>query len=437
MKSQTAKVLHSLVGRPLITWVLQAVGKAGVDSPVVVLGHKADDVAKALPVSVLKALQTKRLGTGHAVLMAKNRMASLQGEVLVLCGDAPLIRAQTLRRLVQQHRRTRAAATILTAQVANPFGYGRIVRSSDGRTVERIVEEREATDQERRLDEINSGAYCFSQGWLWKMLAKVGNRNRKGEYYLTDVIGLLNRGGQKVGAFCVEDAEEVLGVNSRRELAQADAVIQQRTVLALLDQGVTIIDPKRTWIEPGVKVGPDTVIWPETYLVGATVIGKQCVIGPGTYVDSARVGNGVNVRYSMLEHCEVRDRVKIGPYSHVRKGSRLDEGVAIGNFAEINRSHLAPGVKMGHMSYLGDATVGREANIGAGTITANYDGVNKHPTKIGEKAFIGSGTVIVAPSQVGAGALTGAGAVLKHDTVVPPGTVAVGVPARVIKKRKL
>lgn len=435
MKSQTPKVLHVLAGRPLITWVLQAVEKAGVDASVVVLGHQAETVAKALPAGTATALQAKRLGTGHAVLTAKPRMASLQGEVLVLCGDAPLIRAQTLRRLVQQHRRSKAAATILTAQVAQPFGYGRIVRSADGRVVERIVEEREASEQEQRIDEINSGAYCFSQAWLWKTLARVGNRNSKGEYYLTDVIELLNRGGQKVGAFCVDDAEEVLGVNSRRELAQAGTVIQQRTLTALMDQGVTVVDPKRTWVEPGVKVGADTVIWPETYLLGTTVIGKQCVVGPGSYVDSARIGQNVKIRYSMLEHCEVRNGVKIGPYSHVRKGSRLDEGVAIGNFAEINRSHLSPGVKMGHMSYLGDATVGREANIGAGTITANYDGVNKHPTKIGEKAFIGSGAVIVAPSQVGAGALIGAGAVLKRNTVIPAGTVAVGVPARVIKKR--
>ncbi|NTV52925.1 MAG: bifunctional UDP-N-acetylglucosamine diphosphorylase/glucosamine-1-phosphate N-acetyltransferase GlmU [Candidatus Firestonebacteria bacterium] len=340
-----------------------------------------------------------------------------------------------MRRLVQQHRRTRAAATVLTARVPDPTGYGRIVRSGDGHNVERIVEQREANEAEQRIDEINSGAYCFSLNRLWPVLGRVGNRNLKGEYYLTDVIELLVRGGQKVGAFCLGDAEEVLGVNSRRELAQAGAVLNRRILNKLMDSGVTVVDPARTWVEASVKVGADSVLWPETYLTGDTVVGPRCTIGPGAYLDSARVGEACRIRYSMLEHCRLAGRVHVGPFSHVRHGSILAEGVHIGNFAEINRSRLGVKVKMGHVSYLGDATVGREANIGAGTITANYDGVKKHPTVIGSRAFIGSGTVIVAPSRVGAGALTGAGAVLKRGTNLPAGTVAVGVPARVIKKR--
>jgi bifunctional UDP-N-acetylglucosamine pyrophosphorylase / glucosamine-1-phosphate N-acetyltransferase len=435
MKSRTPKVLHVLAGKTLIGWVLQAVQSAGVKTPYVVLGHKAEDVARTLPAGVRTALQAKRLGTGDAVKSAQRALAGARGELLVLCGDAPLIRPETLRRLVRQHRRTGAAATVLTARVPQPFGYGRIVRSADGRRVEKIVEQREATAAERQVDEINSGAYCFSLNRLWPALARVGNRNRKGEYYLTDAVAALNRGGFKVGAFCAPDAGEVLGVNSRADLAQAGSLLNQRTLAGLMDRGVTIVDPARTWVEPGVKVGAESVLWPETYLLGTTVIGARCTVGPAAYLVSARVGNECRVRYSMLEHCRLAQRVHVGPYAHIRRGSALAEGVHIGNFAEINRSRLAAKVKMGHVSYLGDATVGREANIGAGTITANYDGVNKHPTVIGRRAFIGSGTVIVAPSRVGAGALTGAGAVLKRGTNLPAGTVAVGVPARVIKKR--
>jgi bifunctional UDP-N-acetylglucosamine pyrophosphorylase/glucosamine-1-phosphate N-acetyltransferase len=263
----------------------------------------------------------------------------------------------------------------------------------------------------------------------------VGNRNRKGEYYLTDAVEIIRQDGFKVGAYCANDPQEVLGVNSRRELAQAGAVLNQRTLEKLLDSGVTVVDPAHTWVEPAVKVGADSVLWPETYLQGNTVIGARCTLGPGAYLESARIGDDCRVRYSVLEHCTLARRVHVGPFAHVRGGSRIAADVHIGNFAEINRSRLGAKVKMGHVSYLGDATVGREANIGAGAITANYDGVKKHPTLIGSRAFIGSGTVIVAPSRVGAGALTGAGAVLKRGTNVPAGTVAVGVPARVIKKR--
>jgi bifunctional UDP-N-acetylglucosamine pyrophosphorylase/glucosamine-1-phosphate N-acetyltransferase len=435
MKSQVPKVLHELAGNTLIGWVLQTVKSAGVKAPVVVLGHKGEDVAKVLPAGVRSAWQRRRLGTGDAVTSAKSLLAKARGEVLVLCGDAPLICPRTLRRLVQQHRRTGAAATVLTARVGDPTGYGRVVRTADGRWVERIVEQREASAGEQRIDEINSGAYCFSLNRLWPALGRVGNRNRKGEYYLTDAVEVMHQDGLKVGAFCAPDAEEVLGVNSRRELAQAGAVLNRRTLDKLLGQGVTVVDPARTWVEPTVKVGADSVLWPETYLLGNTVIGARCTIGPGAYVVAARVGDDARIRYSMLEHCSLGRRVHVGPFSHVRRGSRIAEDVHIGNFAEINRSRLDVKVKMGHMSYLGDATVGRGANIGAGTITANYDGVKKHPTVIGPGAFIGSGTVIVAPSRVGAGALTGAGAVLKRGTVIPAGTVAVGVPARVIKKR--
>lgn len=435
MKSQTPKVLHVLAGRTLIEWVLRAAQGAGADTCVVVIGHQAEAVAKALPAGVKPAMQLKRLGTAHAVLCAQAHAAAAAGDLLVLCGDAPLIRPQTLRRLVSLHRRSRAAATVLTACVPDPRGYGRIVRSKDGRQVERIVEERDASPAERALREVNSGAYCFSQAALWPALKRIENRNRKGEYYLTDVVEFLKQEGRTVSALCIEAPEEILGINRCSELARAVAVLNRRSVEAWMAKGVTVLDPARTWIESGVKLGQDTVIWPDTYLLGDTATGTGCVLGPGTTLDSCWLGKRVRVRYSVLEHARVADDVRVGPFSHVRRGSRIGARVYIGNYVEINRSRIAPEVKLGHVCYIGDATIGRKANIGAGAITANYDGVKKHPTSIGAEAFIGSGTVIVAPSRVGRRAMTGAGAVLKRNTNIPAGTIAVGVPARVIKKR--
>jgi bifunctional UDP-N-acetylglucosamine pyrophosphorylase / glucosamine-1-phosphate N-acetyltransferase len=437
LKSGRAKVLHRLAGRPLVHWVLQAARTAGVRRQVVVLGHQAGEVRGVLPAEVRTAVQAKRLGTAHAVLCARSALRGVGGEVLVLCGDAPLIGAGALRRLVAAHRRARAAATVLTAVLDRPAGYGRIVRDPKhpGR-VAAIVEERDATPEQRRLREVNSGAYCFSLAELWPALARVGNRNRKREYYLTDVVALLRASGRTVQAMAATEAAEVLGVNSRSELAQAEAVLNRRTVERLMDSGVTVLDPSAVWIEPGVRIGRDTLVLPGTLLRGDTVIGRDCRLGPNTQVDSSRLGDGVRVRQSVVEDCRIGNGVRIGPFSHLRGGTQVAPGAYIGNFAEANRSRIGARVKQGHFSYLGDAVVGADTNIGAGAITANYDGRSKHPTRIGPGAFIGSGTVIVAPAVIGAGALTGAGSVLKRNTVLPPNTVAVGVPARVIKKRR-
>lgn len=437
MKSHRPKVLHCLAGRPLLHWVLDTARAAGAKKRLVVLGHKAEEVGRSLPADTATAIQDRPLGTGHAVLSAKSRMTGAAGDVLVLCGDAPLLTARTLRRLVREHRRARAAATVLTAELARPFGYGRIVRAAhDPRCVTAIVEEKDATDEQRQIREVNSGAYCFSLAALWKMLARVGNRNRKGEYYLTDVVGLLCAEGRTVRGVRADDAEEILGINSRRELALAETVLNRRTLCGLMDAGVTISDPAATWIEPGVRIGQDTVVLPGTRLTGRTLIGRDCVVGPGTHIDESRIGDRVTIRLSVLEQCRVEAEAQIGPFSHLRPGAVVARGAYVGNYAEINRSRVGRKAKVGHVSYLGDAAVGEGANIGAGTITANYDGMRKHPTRIGRGAFIGSGTVIVAPGRVGAGALTGAGAVLKRNTAIPAGMVAVGVPARVIKKRE-
>jgi bifunctional UDP-N-acetylglucosamine pyrophosphorylase/glucosamine-1-phosphate N-acetyltransferase len=436
MKSQTPKVLHTIAGRPMISWVISAVQAVKARPCAVVIGHRAKQVAEALPAGVQTAVQDRLLGTGHAVLAAQAGFKGYQGDILVLCGDAPLIQVQTLRRLVQAHRRQKAAATILTAVLAEPYGYGRILRDADDpRRVCKIVEERDASNAERAILEVNSGAYCFSAAELWRTLQRVGNRNSKCEYYLTDVIGLLCAEGKMVAGLSVDEPEEILGVNSRSQLADAEAVCNRRTLRRHLAAGVTVLDPAQTWIAPDVRIGPDTMILPGTRLTGRTVIGRRCVLGPGTHIDGCRIGDETEVKLSVLESSIVAGQVRIGPFSHLRPGTRVAQGVHIGNFAETNRSRLGPNVKVGHVSYLGDAVVGQGTNIGAGTITANYDGQQKHPTFIGRDAFIGSGTVIVAPSRVGQGAMTGAGAVLKRNTRIPPYTVAVGVPARVIKKR--
>ncbi len=436
MKSDIPKVLHTLGGRTLLDWVLRTAQTAGVKRRVVVLGHQGEAVAKTLPPGIETVMQSRQLGSAHAVQTAKSALAAFQGEVLVLCGDAPLINARTLRRLVREHRRLKVPATVLTAKVDNPRGYGRIIREPEcPARVARIVEEREASKEERDVREVNSGAYCFSLPLLWKIITQVDNRNRKGEYYLTDIVELMRRRGYPVAGVQASEALEILGINRRQDLAQAAAVLNRRTLELHMDRGVSILDPNHTWIHPEVRVGRDTIIYSGTHLTGHTVIGAHNIIGPGTHLDSTRTGRRVRIKLSVVEHSWIGDQVCIGPFSHLRSGTHVGADVKIGNFAEINRSRINPGAKMGHVGYLGDCTVGRKANIGAGSITANYDGRQKHVTRIGAQAFIGSGTVLVGPCQVGRKALTGAGAVLKAGTRIPPATIAVGVPARVIKKR--
>lgn len=436
MKSQTPKVLQTLAGRSLLDWVLRSARYAGAEGRVVVLGHEHERVRKTLPSDVATTVQARQLGTGHAVQTARAGLKNLSGDVLVLCGDAPLIRPQTLKRLLATHRRLGAAATVLTAEVRTARGYGRVVRDTqDPRWVARIVEERDASAAERAIREINSGAYCFSLPLLWKVLGRLKNSNRKREYYLTDVVELLRRQGEKVAAYRTPEENEILGVNTRQDLARAGSVLNQRKLQALMDSGVTIWDPASTWVDPDVKVGPDTEIWPGTFLTGSTVVGRKNRIGPQTHLDCTRTGEAVSIRYSILERSVLGNHVRVGPFSHLRPGTKVESYVVIGNYAETNRSRIKQGVKIGHMSYIGDATVGRHANIGAGVITANFDGARKHATRIGEQAFLGSSTVLVAPCSIGRRALTGAGAVVKAGTRVPAETVVVGVPARVLKKR--
>ena len=361
MKSGTPKVLQQLGGRSILDRVLATTKVVGVTERVVVLGHRAEEVKKTLPKDVKTVLQPKPQGTGHAVQMAQKVLTKKTGDVLVLCGDAPLIRPQTLKRVVGDHRRMKAKATVLTAQVAEPHGYGRIIRErNDARLISRIVEERDATPAERSVREVNSGAYCFTLRALWQVLGKVKNQNKKNEYYLTDVVALLRKEQSIVAACNMPEASEILGVNTRRDLAQAAWVLNQRKLVELMNSGVTIWDPHQTWIDPEVRIGQDTEIYPGTRILGKTVIGKNCRLGPDVFMDGTRIGSDVCIRYSVIEHARLGDQVKVGPYSHLRSGTRVEANVYIGNFAETNRSWLKSGVKVGHVSYLGDAVVGND-----------------------------------------------------------------------------
>ena len=430
MKSKTPKVLHPLLGQPMLSYALEAMRAATGTRPVVVVGHAAEDVQAAFADQADFALQDPPLGTGHAVQAARAAVPESARWVLVSNGDMPLLTADTLRRLLEAQQTHEGPITMLTVEVDDPRGFGRIVRFPDGR-VQAIVEEADATEEQKRIRELNVGAYCFDAAWLWASLPKLP-LSPKGEYYLTDLVGLAVEEGRSVQALRLEDPTEAIGVNTRVHLAEAAAALQQRINRRLMESGVTLIDPARTYIEPTVRIGRDTVVWPNCYLRGNTEIGEDCEIGPNTIVVDTRIGDRCQITASVLERAVVEDDVDIGPFGHLRKGAHLAQGVHMGNFGEVKNSYLGPGTKMGHFSYIGDATIEGDVNIGAGTITCNYDGERKHPTKIGKGVFIGSDTMLVAPLELGEGARTGAGAVVTKN--VPPYTLAVGVPARVIRK---
>ena len=431
MKSKRPKVLHPLLGRPMAAYALRAVEQATGRRPVVVVGHQAEVVRAGLgPERADYVLQEPPLGTGHAVQQTRTLLQGRARVILVTNGDMPLLRAETLRALLDAHRRHAGPITLLTVVADDPRGFGRIVRDAQGH-VQAIVEEAHATPEQKAIRELNVGVYAFDADWLWPALDALP-LSPKGEYYLTDTVALAVAQGRPVHAVTLADPTEAIGVNTRVHLAEAAAVLQQRIVRRWMLAGVTFVDPRRVYVEDTVTLGQDTVVWPDTYLLGDTHIGPESEIGPNTYIRDSRVGARCRVFASVLEQAVVEDQVDIGPYGHLRKGAHLAQGVHMGNFGEVKNAYLGPGVKMGHFSYIGDATIEAGVNIGAGTITCNYDGERKHPTYIGAGAFIGSDTMLVAPVRIGRGARTGAGAVVTRD--VPDYTLAVGVPARAIRR---
>jgi bifunctional UDP-N-acetylglucosamine pyrophosphorylase/glucosamine-1-phosphate N-acetyltransferase len=432
MKSRLPKVLHPILGKPLAWYALEAVRKVTAETPLLVIGHGADQVRQAFADQARFVIQEQQLGTGHAVLQAEAALRNETDAVIVTYADMPLLAAETLQELVAAHQTHAAAITMLTVLARDPRGFGRIVRDQAGNVVA-IVEEAQATPAQLAIRELNPGVYCFRADWLWDALHQIKPAPQKGEYYLTDLVEIAIAQGQRVHAIATDDEAQMIGVNTRLHLAEAAAALQQRINQQWMLAGVSLVDPATTYIEPGVTIGQDTTIWPNTHLRGQTAIGENCALGPNTIIHDCQVGNGCKVLASVLEQAVLEDDVDIGPFGHLRKGAHLAHGVHLGNFGEVKNSYLGPGTKMGHFSYIGDAQIGAAVNIGAGTITCNFgmDG-KKRRTEIGAGAYIGSDTMLVAPVKVGEGAATGAGAVVTKD--VAERTLAVGIPARAIRK---
>jgi len=427
MKSELPKVLHPLAGKPMVQYSVEMAAELTPEKPLLVVGNGADQVRRAVGDQVIYVEQRELLGTGHALLQTRPLLEGRSEMVLVWYADMPLLSADTQRQLLELHGERKGPIAMLTVEADDPMGFGRILRDEAGQVIG-IVEEAVATDAQKAIRELNCGVYCFNSHWLWPHLAQLP-LSPKGEYYLTDLVAMAVAEGQVIEALKIRDVTEVLGINDRLHLAQAEAAMRQRINQKWMLEGVTLLAPSLTFIDATVEIGQDTVIYPNTYLEGATAIGRQCRLGPNTIVRDSTIGNGCTIEASVVEGAVLEDGVDIGPFAHLRQGAHLAKGVHVGNFAEVKNSYLGPGAKMGHFSYLGDATVGQNVNIGAGTVTCNYDGQRKHPTIIEDGAFIGSGAMLVAPVRVGAGAKVGAGSVVTHD--IPPGSVVYGVPARV------
>ncbi len=423
MKSELPKPLHELCGRSMIDHVLATVEQLGAERTVVVVGADAERLVAALGDGVTVCEQPEQLGTGHAAMCARPGLEGFAGDVLVTYADVPLVTTATLRRLAAHHHAENAAATVLTTELSDPTAYGRIVRDESG-AVSAIVEHRDASDRQQAIREINTGIYLFDSAALLSALDRITPDNDQGEYYLTDAIAILVGDGRPVRALITDDPDEVMGINTRVQLAQAERIARDRIREQVMLAGVTLVDPPSTFIDAGVTIGPDTIIGPGCQLLGATTVGAGSEIRSHVVVRSATIGDGVLLRdHTVIDDGTVLDGAQVGPFALVRGGSVVGRNCKLGSSAEVNRTRVGDGTKMQHFSYLGDTTTGRDCNIGAGVITCNYDGVNKHPTVLEDGVFVGSDSIIVAPVTIGAGAYTAAGSVITRD--VPAGALAV------------
>ncbi|MGG2067672.1 bifunctional UDP-N-acetylglucosamine diphosphorylase/glucosamine-1-phosphate N-acetyltransferase GlmU [Bacillus sp. S14(2024)] len=414
MKSSLYKVLHPVCGKPMVQHVVDQVSQLEVQKLVTVVGHGAEKVQDQLGSASEFALQTEQLGTAHAVMQAADALGNEEGTTLVICGDTPLITAETMEALLKQHEEAGAMATVLTACIEEPTGYGRIVRNENGH-VEKIVEHKDANEVERAIKEINTGTYCFDNKALFASLSKVSNENVQGEYYLPDVIEILKNEGHIVSAYQTEHFDETLGVNDRVALSQAEDIMKKRINRKHMVNGVTIIDPNNTYISVDAKIGNDTVIYPGTIIEGYTVIGSNCEVGPHTVIRDSEVGDNTTIRQSTVHDSKIGTDVAIGPFAHIRPQSVIGNEVRVGNFVEIKKTVFGNGSKASHLSYIGDAQIGEGVNLGCGSITVNYDGQNKFKTVIGDGVFIGCNSNLVAPVTVGDGAYVAAGSTITED----------------------
>lgn len=422
MKSDLYKVLHPVCGKPMVEHVLDHIIGLGVDKIVTVVGHGAEMVEQKLGAKSEYALQEEQLGTAHAVQQAESLLGGLDGTTIVVCGDTPLITSETMGSLIEHHRETGAKATILTARASDPTGYGRIIRGDNGEVL-RNVEQKDATAEEQRITEINTGTYCFDNKALFETLKKVKNDNAQGEYYLPDVVGILQSEGERISAYVTDDFSETLGVNDRVVLAQAEQVMRQRIAEKHMRNGVTIINPDQTTISADAEIGRDTVIQPGVIIEGATVIGSHCTIGPNSHIADSTIGDRTSVHSSVVRESRVGSDTAVGPFAHLRPEADLGDYVKVGNFVEVKKSTLGNKSKVSHLSYIGDAKIGTNVNIGCGTITVNYDGKNKHLTEIEDDAFIGCNANLVAPVTVGKGSIVAAGSTITKN--VPENSLAI------------
>jgi len=423
MKSGLAKALHPVAELPLIRHVLNAATGLVPEKIIVVLGHQADKVRNAIgDDSIEIVLQTKQLGTGHAVQQASGAISGQSGPIVILCADTPLLTSATLKAMVDLHQRIRAAVTLVTAQVEDPFGYGRVVRGKSG--VMRVVEEKDATAMQRKIREVNAGIYCFEREFLLSSLSLLGKNNAQQEYYLPDAIALARKKKRVVAALLCKDSDEIMGVNSRCDLSRAEAIMQQRINRRWMTEGVTMLDPDTTFIGTRSHLGQDVMLYPNVRIEGTTKIGDGCIIYPGARIRNSVIAESVTVKdNSVIEESDISSGASIGPFAHLRPGSVIGEGARIGNFVELKKSTIGAGSKANHLSYIGDSIIGKQVNIGAGVITCNYDGYEKHRTVIEDGVFVGSDAQLVAPVTIGRGSLIAAGATITRD--VPADALAI------------
>ncbi|MCA0993681.1 bifunctional UDP-N-acetylglucosamine diphosphorylase/glucosamine-1-phosphate N-acetyltransferase GlmU [Pseudalkalibacillus hwajinpoensis] len=414
MKSKLYKVLHPVCGKPMVEHVVGQLEELKLENIVTVVGHGAEKVRDQLGSRVNYVLQEEQLGTAHAVMQTQETLANNEGVTLVVCGDTPLITKETMDALLTYHEEKGAKATILTADADNPFGYGRIIRDENGR-VQRIVEQKDATDDEQQVTEINTGTYCFDNKTLFETLQLVKNENAQGEYYLPDVVEILQKQGEVVAAYQTADFDETMGVNDRVALSKAEVAMKKRINEKHMRNGVTLIDPDATYISPDAVIGQDTVIYPGTTIVGSTTIGEEAKVGPNTEIKDSQVGDMTVVKQSVIHDSKVGNAVNIGPFAHIRPASQISDEVKIGNFVEVKKAVMGHGSKASHLSYVGDAEIGKDVNLGCGSITVNYDGQKKYLTKVEDGAFIGCNVNLIAPVTVGKGATVAAGSTITDD----------------------
>lgn len=438
MKTKHSKVTHKILGKALIEWVYDAVNSAGINENIIVVGHKAKEVKKCMGDKADYAVQEQQMGTGHAVMQVIPLLKNKGGNVIIMCGDMPLISPETIKNAIQKHNEGENAGTILTAEFVNPFGYGRIVKDSNGKVI-KIIEEKDASESEKKITEVNSGLYCFRTGLLIDALGKISNNNKQKEYYLTDVIEILIKQGNKVDTYKIANNYEILGINDRVQLNQAADQLRRVILENYMRAGVTIIDPAVTYIEPSANIGIDTIIYPGTIIEGDSVIGEECIIGPNSRLVNSKVNDRAEVANSVILESQIGSDSHIGPFAYLRPGSRIGSNVKIGDFVEVKNSVIGDQSKVSHLSYIGDCDVGKNVNVGCGTVVVNYDGFKKHRSTVEDNAFIGCNTNLVSPVKVGKNAYTAAGSTITDD--VPEDALAIARERQVNKegwiKRKI